>query len=98
MSYVRLAGSVHIVFRSHKKYNQKSIMKIKDFFIQEGISSITVQPEFSDALNERSDDIRPHNGNAHSDDCLLLCAEGKCAHFTCCETTEKMLLKLAEEH
>ena len=89
---------MHIVFRSHKTYNQESIKNIKDFFFQEGINSITVQPEFSDATKEHVDDRRFAGMIENEDDCLLVCAERKCAYLTCCETPKKILAKLREEH
>jgi len=90
-----VVGSVHIVFRSHKKYNHGSISKIQEFFKQEGISSITVQPEFSDAANVRQNECKLIS--SHGQDCLLACSGGMCASYTCCETTRKILAKLSEE-
>lgn len=74
-------------------YNKNSMKGIKNFFLKEGISSLTVQPEFSEDQNRHSEANLSINSGK---DCLLLCAEKKCALLTCCETPMKMIERLNE--
>ena len=89
-----ISGSAHIVFKSPNMYNKNSIKGIKNFFLEEGISSLTIQPEFSDDQERHSE---AHLSINSGKDCLLLCAEKKCALSTCCETPMKMIERLNEE-
>lgn len=46
--------------------------KLNQFFEAEGISSVTIQPEFT------------HEFNSLRADCILLCTSNKCGPLTCC--------------
>lgn len=71
LSGSKIIATAHVICHTSTEY-MKVAARIKEFFHKKGIHSTTIQPEFTDAL----DDIA-------SDDCLMDCMT-HCVADTCC--------------
>lgn len=66
-------STIHIKFKSQKLY-LRIIEEVNNFFAENGISQITIQPEFPSPSSLPS-----------STECLVKCLEADCNSKTCCK-------------
>eukprot|EP00794_Sanderia_malayensis_P006012 gene6012-6710_t len=92
-----IVGSAHIVFRSYKMYNQDAVNAVQEFLNREGISSLTMQPEFADFANDNNEN-EPDELFTSNDKCMLKCAEKNCEYLKCCATPKELLVTLQHQH
>lgn len=77
----KIISTVHVVFENPKVYG-KLMLELKEFFADNGITQVTIQPEFykkSISLESLASDKRL---------CLMSCQSEKCSSSHCCQNPD----------
>ncbi|XP_060651376.1 LOW QUALITY PROTEIN: proton-coupled zinc antiporter SLC30A1 [Drosophila nasuta] len=82
-SYV---ATIHIQFQNPKLY-LKIIEQVRGYFHEQGITEVTIQPEFYPATNK--------NASA-SLECLMQCQAAECAEKVCCRDSRSDLREVSD--
>ncbi|KAH8370205.1 hypothetical protein KR093_002652, partial [Drosophila rubida] len=82
-SYV---ATIHIQFQNPKLY-LKIIEQVRGYFHEQGITEVTIQPEFHPATNK--------NASA-SLECLMQCQAAECAEKVCCRDSRSDLREVSD--
>lgn len=77
----KFVSTVHIKFKSQQHY-ANIIGDVRNFFIDQGINIVTIQPEFQDI------DVPEFQ------DCLVQCNKNDCMTKLCCQQSNKQFLEL----
>nr|XP_023027638.1 zinc homeostasis factor 1 [Leptinotarsa decemlineata] len=94
----KIISTVHIIFQNPKVYT-KIRNDLKEFFLEKGISQVTIQPEFF-TKNASVDSL---SSNKYAPDCLMACLGEVCKDSHCCpnyqqKSTGKLLLEATPPH
>ncbi|KAK7790713.1 hypothetical protein R5R35_007952 [Gryllus longicercus] len=76
----KVFSTAHIIFLNNKDYSRIT-KEITDFFHNQGITQVTIQPEFFQAENANGIVALP---NIHDDQCLVPCLGDGCYILHCC--------------
>ncbi|KAJ8950881.1 hypothetical protein NQ318_011179 [Aromia moschata] len=80
----KVVSTVHIIFQNPKVYN-KIIEEVKEFFIDCGITQVTIQPEFFGKM----DSLESLNSKKFAPNCLMACQGEGCKLSHCCPNYEE---------
>ncbi|KAJ8941396.1 hypothetical protein NQ314_010396 [Rhamnusium bicolor] len=75
----KVISTVHIIFKNQKVYH-KIMEDVKEFFISNGITQVTIQPEFF-TKNSSTESLK---SNKFVPDCLMACQGEGCKQSHCC--------------
>ncbi|XP_029721104.2 calcium/manganese antiporter SLC30A10 [Aedes albopictus] len=89
LSGEKYVATAHIIFEDHKVYPEINDMVI-NFFHDQGISKVTIQPEFKTKLPELPLLTSPTTtsstpANTSTSSCLMQCRQEACLQKHCCE-------------
>lgn len=89
LSGEKYVATAHIIFEDHKVYPEINDMVI-NFFHNQGISKVTIQPEFKTKLPELPLLTSPSakdatDANTSTSSCLMQCRQEACLQKHCCE-------------
>ncbi|KAJ8919610.1 hypothetical protein NQ315_002232 [Exocentrus adspersus] len=79
----KVISTVHIIFQNPKVYN-KIMEEVKEFFVDRGITQVTIQPEFF----TQTGSMESLNSSKFAPKCLMTCQDAACAERHCCRNEE----------
>ncbi|XP_002069019.2 zinc transporter 1 [Drosophila willistoni] len=82
----RYVATIHIQFQNPKLY-LKIIEQVRNYFHEQGIGAVTIQPEFYPSTNK--------NASA-SLECLMQCQAAECAEKVCCRDSRTDLREISQ--